>query len=145
MLRIRSEHAIGFLKGRFQSLKGLRVLISNKASHKFATYWIKACIVVHNFAKRREDEEREAEGDSAHLDRAQDRYIHEGLDDEADIPDEGETQGGTATTGSRARRLREGKARREELKAALFHARSRRAARQRGEEANTDSNDSDVM
>ena len=33
MVRIRSEHAIGFLKGRFASLKHLRIHIKNKTSH----------------------------------------------------------------------------------------------------------------
>ncbi|KJA12826.1 hypothetical protein HYPSUDRAFT_96761, partial [Hypholoma sublateritium FD-334 SS-4] len=50
MVRIRSEHTIGFLKGRFQSLKGLRINIKDEASHKFATYWVVACIGLHNFA-----------------------------------------------------------------------------------------------
>ncbi|KIL57516.1 hypothetical protein M378DRAFT_33627, partial [Amanita muscaria Koide BX008] len=50
MLRIRSEHAIGFLKGRFHSLKGLRVYIKNEKTHKIATYWIAACIGIHAFA-----------------------------------------------------------------------------------------------
>ncbi|KAG6826089.1 hypothetical protein H0H92_001157, partial [Tricholoma furcatifolium] len=36
---IHSEHAIGFLKGRFQSLKELHVNIKDEASHKFAMYW----------------------------------------------------------------------------------------------------------
>ncbi|KAE9388171.1 hypothetical protein BT96DRAFT_836679, partial [Gymnopus androsaceus JB14] len=58
MVRIRSEHAIGFLKGRFQSLKDLRVNISDEKSHKFATYWGLACILVHNFAMTCEEEER---------------------------------------------------------------------------------------
>jgi hypothetical protein len=54
MVRIRSEHAIGFLKGRFQSLKNLRVSIKDEKTHKFATYWIAACIGVHAFAMQRE-------------------------------------------------------------------------------------------
>jgi len=58
MVCIRSEHAIGFLKGRFHSLKHLRLRISDEQSHKFATYWIAACIGVHAFAMQCEDEER---------------------------------------------------------------------------------------
>ncbi|KZT25916.1 hypothetical protein NEOLEDRAFT_1156052 [Neolentinus lepideus HHB14362 ss-1] len=53
-----SEHAIGYLKGRFHSLKGLHVSISDEASHKFATYWVVACIGLHAFALRSEQEER---------------------------------------------------------------------------------------
>ncbi|KAF9470985.1 hypothetical protein BDN70DRAFT_820616, partial [Pholiota conissans] len=44
------EHAIGFLKGRFQSLKGLCINIVDEASHKFATYWVISCIGLHVFA-----------------------------------------------------------------------------------------------
>ncbi|KJA25910.1 hypothetical protein HYPSUDRAFT_100788, partial [Hypholoma sublateritium FD-334 SS-4] len=58
MLRIRSEHAIGFLKGRFQSLKDLRVAIKDENSHKFATYWVVACIGIHSFAMTCEAEEK---------------------------------------------------------------------------------------
>jgi hypothetical protein len=51
-----SEHAIGFLKGRFQSLKHLCVHILGERSHKFATYWVAACITIHTFAMQCEDE-----------------------------------------------------------------------------------------
>ncbi|PPR03353.1 hypothetical protein CVT24_012571 [Panaeolus cyanescens] len=63
MIRIRSEHAIGFLKGRFQSLKALRVNIVDAKSHKYATYWILACIAVHNFALRCEKIEKAHQAD----------------------------------------------------------------------------------
>lgn len=53
MLRIRSEHAIGFLKGRFHSLKHLRVNISDETSHKIATYWVSTCVGIHSFAMER--------------------------------------------------------------------------------------------
>ncbi|KAI0045772.1 hypothetical protein FA95DRAFT_1455900, partial [Auriscalpium vulgare] len=56
MVRIRSEHAIGYLKGRFHSLKGLRVSIRDSRSHKYATYWVAACIGVHAFAMQCEAE-----------------------------------------------------------------------------------------
>jgi hypothetical protein len=58
MLCIRSEHAIGFLKGRFQSLKNLRLHIKDQVSHVIATYWVAACIGVHAFAVRHEEEEQ---------------------------------------------------------------------------------------
>jgi hypothetical protein len=74
MVRIRFEHAIGFLKGRFQSLKHLRLRISDKRSHQFATYWIAACIGIHAFTMQCEDEER-AEEDS----NFEDPFIAEGL------------------------------------------------------------------
>ena len=58
MIRIRSEHAIGFLKGRFQSLKELCLEICDDRSHKFATYWIAACVGIHSFAMQCEADER---------------------------------------------------------------------------------------
>ncbi|KAF7366258.1 DDE Tnp4 domain-containing protein [Mycena sanguinolenta] len=44
-IRIRSEHAVGYLKGRFPSLKGLRLRIDNKDHQLFATLWVVACMV----------------------------------------------------------------------------------------------------
>jgi hypothetical protein len=72
-LRIRSEHAIGFLKGRFPSLKGLRLQINHADMHRIATYWIAACIAVHMFAFRVEREER-GDDDEDYLD----PFIEEG-------------------------------------------------------------------
>ena len=46
-VRVRSEHAVGFLKGRFASLKGLRLRIEDADGHIIALSWIKACIVLH--------------------------------------------------------------------------------------------------
>ena len=37
------------LKGRFQCLKGLRVLIRDEQHHKKAVYYIRTCVVLHNF------------------------------------------------------------------------------------------------
>lgn len=48
-IRIKSEHAIGYLKGRFQSLKKLRVNIHTKKDIVYATGWINACIILHSF------------------------------------------------------------------------------------------------
>jgi hypothetical protein len=117
MVRIRSDHAIGFLKGRFHSLKHLRLRISDERSHKFATYWIAACIRIHASAKQCEDEEREDDSDY------EDPFIAEGLsssDSDSDV---------------RAPRqpphisqhcLHAAKAKREKLKRALFRAKEKR-------------------
>lgn len=48
-IRIRSEHAIGYLKGRFQSLKELRIQIFNPQDLTYATLWINSCIILHAF------------------------------------------------------------------------------------------------
>lgn len=47
--RIRIEHAIGMLKGRWQSLRELRILIKDERSAARANLWIQACIVLHNY------------------------------------------------------------------------------------------------
>lgn len=73
-LRIRSEHAIGFLKGRFPSLRGLRLQINNADMHRIATYWISVCVAVHMFAFRVEKEECGV-GDESYLD----PFIEEGI------------------------------------------------------------------
>jgi hypothetical protein len=47
-IRIRSEHCMGALKGRFQSLRGLRVNIFNNYDHKKACQWVTIAIILHN-------------------------------------------------------------------------------------------------
>ncbi|KAF8240937.1 hypothetical protein L208DRAFT_1035953, partial [Tricholoma matsutake] len=46
-VHIQSEHAVGFLKGCFQSLKGLHQQIKNPQDHHHALAWVCACIVIH--------------------------------------------------------------------------------------------------
>ena len=53
-IRIRSEHAIGLLKGRFQALRELRAQISSTKSHKRAIIFIRSCIILHNLILRLE-------------------------------------------------------------------------------------------
>lgn len=140
MIRIRSEHAIGYLKGRFQSLKELRIRITDKKSHKFATYWVAACIAVHNFALRCEAEERVIAGDEDTLNSFDgDAFIYEGLEDAfgpsgtaAAASRESREQGASyegVGGGAAAVRLARGKARREELKLALFRSQEQRRTR----------------
>ncbi|KAJ3546405.1 hypothetical protein NMY22_g2072 [Coprinellus aureogranulatus] len=47
-LRVRSEHCMGALKGRFQCLRGLRVNIESADDHKKACRWITIAIILHN-------------------------------------------------------------------------------------------------
>jgi hypothetical protein len=77
MVCIRSENAIGFLKGRFHSLKRLCINIRNEKSHKLATYWIAACIGLHSFAMQCEDEE-DPDRDTTNIG-THDPFIDEGL------------------------------------------------------------------
>ena len=108
MLRIRSEHAIGFLKGRFQSLRDLRVLIQDEKTHKSAVYWVVACISIHGFATRCELGRQVDDYDPA-----DDPFVSVGLsstrDDGEQVPLTGQTRGSA--------RLARGKEKREQLKA----------------------------
>lgn len=47
-VRVRSEHCMGALKGRFQCLRGLRVQINNNQDHIEACRWITIAIILHN-------------------------------------------------------------------------------------------------
>ena len=47
-LRIRNEHCIGMLKGRFQSLKGLRLRLRHGHDGVRIVAWIQACAILHN-------------------------------------------------------------------------------------------------
>ncbi|EUC57648.1 DDE family endonuclease [Rhizoctonia solani AG-3 Rhs1AP] len=49
-VRVRSEHCNALLKGRFPSLRGLRVRIDNSIHTSFATIWVTVCVALHNFA-----------------------------------------------------------------------------------------------
>jgi DDE superfamily endonuclease len=64
-IRIRVEHCIGILKGRFQSLKGLRLAIRGERDIKRMGCWILTYCVLHNLILQDEfDSERaEDEGD----------------------------------------------------------------------------------
>ena len=45
---MKSEHAVGYLKGRFCSLRGLRQQIDNAEDHSRALAWVKACLIIHS-------------------------------------------------------------------------------------------------
>jgi hypothetical protein len=125
MLRIQSEHAIGFLKGRFHSLKHLRVNIRDRESHKVATYWVAACIGIHAYAIRCEEEERGGDDiDSGNPD----PFIAEGLSSDSGSSDPGIAIGRCGA----GDRLDEGKQLRETLKEKLFRAKERRRQRRAG-------------
>jgi hypothetical protein len=46
--RVRVEHAFGLLKGRFRSLRGLRIDIDSRDKIHDATMHVSACVVLHN-------------------------------------------------------------------------------------------------
>ena len=111
-IRIRSKHAIGYLKGQFQLLKELHVQIMNQKSHKFATYWVACCIEVHLFviACEAADEDNEYDGQD---------FINDGLSSSFD------SEVGAALPQQRPGQLGAGKALCEALKRRLFRAKAR--------------------
>jgi len=147
MVRIRSEHAIGFLKGRFQSLKNLRINIKDEDTHKFATYWVIACIGLHSFAMTCEAEERVRDGqdDTDAADR--DPFVQEGLSSDSDSSSsENSPEVGQRTSGRRGQRattLANGRKKRQQLKRRLLRHLTRRRERynhsSEGSEDDTDS------
>jgi len=46
--RVKVEHTIGIMKGRFQSLLGLRVQVNKAAGHQKACRWVGGGAVLHN-------------------------------------------------------------------------------------------------
>jgi hypothetical protein len=60
-VRVRSEHAVGYLKGRFGSLRGLRQQIRNERAHHLAVAWVKTCLVLHMLCWKIEMELNEEE------------------------------------------------------------------------------------
>lgn len=141
IVRIRSEHAIGFLKGRFQSLKGLHIKIKDENSHKFATYWVASCIGIHAFAMKCEKQEAEEDSDE-YFD---DPFIREGLSSTED-EDLNSYREPVPTTGSipraargRAASLAEAKRRREYLKEKLLRAKADQVQNHNEAEQSSDS------
>ena len=51
-IRIRVEHAIGLLKGTFQSLKEIRIQLVDAKRHMIIIMWARVCIVLHNLIIR---------------------------------------------------------------------------------------------
>jgi hypothetical protein len=121
MVRIRSEHAIGFLKGRFHSLKNLCVVIRDKNTHKIATYWVATCVALHAFAMQCEDDERSDDEDDAVM---RDPFIAEGLSSASDSDHDIRLPSRISRT-----RLQAGKDHRQKLKERLFRAKARQAER----------------
>jgi hypothetical protein len=53
-VRVRSEHAVGYLKGRMQSLRGLRQDINSESDLFLALSWVRVCIIIHSLAMQHE-------------------------------------------------------------------------------------------
>jgi hypothetical protein len=80
------EHAVGLLKGTFQSLKEIRIQLIDARRHMIIIMWVRVCIVLHNLIVH-------IEGDN--FDKAwRDGLVRAGLDRErgADTDEEDEPQ-----------------------------------------------------
>jgi hypothetical protein len=131
-VRIRSEHAIGYLKGRFQSLKNLRVRIVDKKSHQYATYWIAACIAVHNFALESEARERGQDSDSSDDELTPiDPFITAGLSSSFGSSSESSSDPTRPSGLGTNERVIAGKARRERLKETFLRHHNERLSMRR--------------
>lgn len=80
-IRVRSEHCMGALKGRFQCLRGLRVTINNQQEHKNACRWITIAIILHNLVIDVEGQASGAHflGKHGRVEENQDRAIPDGI------------------------------------------------------------------
>ena len=54
-VRVRIEHAFAALKGRFQSLRELRLVMRTQENMKIAMHWIQCCLILHNMVIDFED------------------------------------------------------------------------------------------
>ncbi|KAJ3531949.1 hypothetical protein NMY22_g7953 [Coprinellus aureogranulatus] len=107
-IRIRSEHAVGYVKGRFQSLRGLRQQIVDKKAHERALVWVRTCLVLHNMIQDIESGE------------PIDEEWEEQLMARADLDgNESGDEGGGGVAASRARESR-GQRKRREVQEWLF-------------------------
>lgn len=119
ILQIQSEHVIGYLKGCFQSLKGLWVLIDSSDAHILAMYWVAACIGIHSFALKHEIQKcQEEDPDFDENNPYYDPFIYEGISENENEGQEGTE--GVASMSQISARLRHGKVHWEKMKRWLF-------------------------
>jgi hypothetical protein len=74
-VRIRSEHAMGYLKGQFQSLRQLRQNIDSEHDWLLALTWVRTCIIIHSLAF---EVEHVVEDDAFW------EWVHQGVGDDGD-------------------------------------------------------------
>ena len=96
-VHVKSEHAMGYLKGHFSSLWGLRQQIGDAIDHKCALTWVKTCIVIHMLISFIE------EGDEDN--KFMDELVWEGADTPGDFM--GQADGDWSDTQQKRNRARE--------------------------------------
>ena len=118
-IRIRSEHCVGFFKGRLPSVRGLRRQINDSEGLQVAVFWVTACIVIHSFAMDHEAFISDGETDEIFQDGL---YIL--AEEQPARTSRRRVEDAHSNLQERARRhdieLLEGRLKREELKQALF-------------------------
>ena len=113
-VRVKSEHAMSYLKGQFSSLRGLHQQIDDATDHKQALAWVKTCIVIHTLICFVE------EGDED--DEFLDELVREGTDVPGHPGDVIELLGQANGEPSDAQRERWGQEKCTELKRMLFES-----------------------
>ena len=106
-VRVKSEHAMGYLKGRFSSLRGLRQQIRDATDHKRALAWVKTCIIIHMLVSFIE----EGDEDNDFID----ELMREGAEAAGDVIGQDRDQSDT-------QRETQGQRKRTELKTMLFES-----------------------
>jgi hypothetical protein len=99
---------MGYLKGRFSSLRGLRQQIGDATDHRRALTWVKTCIVIHTLVSFIEEGGEDNE--------FMDELVREGTD----IPDD--VMGEADTDRSETQRETQGQRKRTDLKMMLFES-----------------------
>lgn len=83
---MKSEHAMGYIKGRFCSLRGLRQQIDNSRDHELALIWVKTCIIIHTLVSVIEQGDEDEDFIS--------ELVEEGIDDERNMLQSEDSIGG---------------------------------------------------
>ena len=109
-VRVKSEHAMGYLKGRFSSLRGLRQQIDDVKDHKHALAWVKTCIIIHSLVSLIEDGNEDND--------FMDELVREGADAPGGVIGQEDRPGDPGD----AQRETRGQRRRTELKTLLFES-----------------------
>lgn len=105
-VRVKSEHAMGYLKGRFSSLRGLRQQIDDATDHKRALAWVKTCVIIHTLVSFIEEGDEDGEFVT--------ELVREGTDARGDVLRQANSEP------SDTQRDTQGQRKRTELKRMLF-------------------------
>lgn len=125
-IRVRVEHTFAVLKGRFQSLRELRINIQTEKDLQIAVHWIKCCLILHNMIIRFETRRRKQDKD---YDESLEWARKEG---EGFIRQETEGPEGNEIVGDRSYEGTPGQATRARLMDELFDSPRSRAHRREG-------------